>query len=114
MPHYRPVYETGKGRLCHTCGEPLADCRCGSPEEEAVPTRVSCVLRLERRGRGGKTVTVVSGLPRNRSFLAALAAELKRECGSGGRAAEAEVEIQGDQRERLRPLLLRRGFVVKG
>jgi translation initiation factor 1 len=79
-----------------------------------VPARLTCVLRLEKKGRGGKSVTVVASLPRNQAFLAALAAELKRACGTGGTAADGAVEIQGEQRERLRPLLAAKGWIVKG
>jgi translation initiation factor 1 len=110
----RPVYETGKGRLCPTCGWPATDCRCSSRLEEAVPARITAVLRLEKQGRGGKSVTVIAGLPRNQSFLKELAAALKRTCGAGGGVTGDNVEIQGDQRDKLRPLLLARGFVVKG
>lgn len=110
----RPVYETGRGRLCPRCGWPVDDCRCSRAAGEPVPKRVACVLRFEKKGRGGKSVTVVAGLPRNEAFLAALAAELKRACGTGGTASEGAVEIQGDQRERLRPLLAGKGWVVRG
>ena len=79
-----------------------------------MPARLACVLRLEKKGRGGKAVTVVAGLPRNAAFLASLASELKRACGTGGTAADGAVEIQGDQRERLRPLLSAKGFSVRG
>jgi len=79
-----------------------------------VPAKIACVLRLERKGRGGKSVTVVANLPRNPAFLAGLAAELKRACGTGGTAADGAVEMQGDQRERLRPLLAARGWAVRG
>lgn len=114
MTESRSVYETGKGRVCPKCGWPVDDCRCSKAGEEAVPAKIACVLRLEKKGRGGKTVTVVANLPRNASFLASLAAELKRACGTGGTAAEATVEIQGDHRERLRPLLAAKGWVVRG
>jgi translation initiation factor 1 len=70
-------------------------------------------VSVEKRG-SGKVVTVIDGLPRNREFLDALARELKRSCGTGGRAGEDYVEIQGDQRERLRDVLARKGWVVKG
>jgi translation initiation factor 1 len=110
----RSVYETGKGRLCPKCGWPTSDCRCSKAAEEPVPAKLRCVLRLEKKGRGGKSVTVVADLPRNQAFLAALAAELKRACGTGGTVADAAVEIQGDQRERLRALLAARGWVVRG
>ena len=71
-------------------------------------------LRIEKAGRKGKTVTVVEGLPRNRTFLAELAKELKRACGSGGTAVEDRVEIQGDHRAALRDRLAAKGWVVKG
>jgi translation initiation factor 1 len=108
------VYQTGKGRVCPKCGWPADDCRCSRAGEEAVPPKIACVLRLEKKGRGGKSVTVVAGLPRNAAFLTALGAELKRACGTGGTAADGAVEIQGDQRERLRPLLAAKGWNVRG
>jgi translation initiation factor 1 len=79
-----------------------------------VPARLTCILRLEKKGRAGKAVTVVAGLPRNRGFLRGFAGELKRACGTGGTATSDSVEIQGDQRERLRKWLAARGHVVKG
>jgi len=110
----RIVYYTDRGCTCPTCGWPAADCRCSTHAEERLPERLTAVLRLEKKGRGGKSVTVVAGLPRNQAFLAGLAAELKRACGTGGTAAHEAVEIQGDQRERLRPVLAAKGWVVKG
>ena len=108
------VFSTGAGRTCPRCGWPARDCRCSSNLEEPVPERVVARLRIEKAGRKGKTVTVVEGLPRNTGFLKELAAELKKACGSGGTAAEARVEIQGDHRERLRRLLGDKGWRVKG
>jgi translation initiation factor 1 len=110
----RPVYQTGRGRLCPKCGWPADDCRCSKAAAEPVPARLTCGLRIEKAGRGGKTVTVVAGLPRNPAFLASLAAELKRACGTGGTAREDAVEVQGDHRERLRPLLAAKGWTVRG
>ena len=69
---------------------------------------------MEKKGRGGKTVTVVYGLPRNTAFLKELAQELKRVCGTGGAAGDDSVELQGDLRDRVREYLLRKGFAVKG
>jgi translation initiation factor 1 len=79
-----------------------------------VPSKIGCVLRLEKKGRGGKSVTVVANLPKNAAFLAALAAELKRACGTGGTAADGAVLIQGDQREKLRAFLIAKGWGVRG
>jgi len=110
------VYSTSTGSTCPRCGWPVKDCRCSSrfQVDEAVPDRPVAKLRVEKSGRSGKTVTVVDGLPKNRAFLDALAAELKRACGTGGTATESTVELQGDHRDRLRPLLAGKGWLVKG
>ena len=100
--------------MCPTCGWPVAECRCSSSFDEAVPERPTAVLRVEKKGRGGKAVTVIAGLPKNAAFLKELSSDLKRACGTGGTVADGAIEIQGDQRERLRALLLARRFVVKG
>jgi translation initiation factor 1 len=76
--------------------------------------RVVAKLRVEKAGRGGKTVTVVYDLPRNAAFLKDLARELKQACGAGGTVQDDAIEIQGDVRERVRGLLLNKGFGVKG
>jgi translation initiation factor 1 len=70
-------------------------------------------LRVEKSGRGGKTVTVVYDLPRNQAFLREVAGELKRACGTGGTVVDNTVELQGDVRERLRALLAKKGWTIK-
>lgn len=112
-PSRRLVYSTGTGPLCSRCGHPQERCACAD-EEEAVPDRIVAKLRLETKGRGGKAVTVVYDLPRNRAFLEGLARELKRTVGTGGGVGDGTVELQGDRRERVRGILVERGFVVKG
>jgi translation initiation factor 1 len=69
---------------------------------------------MEKKGRGGKMVTVVDGLPNNAEFLKELTQELKRACGTGGASGEGFVELQGDLRDRVRELLTKKGYVVKG
>ena len=59
-------------------------------------------------------VTVIDGLPQNAEFLAELAGALKKSCGTGGTVRTGAVELNGDVRERIRPLLAARGFTVKG
>lgn len=81
---------------------------------EPLPARPVVHLRLERKGRGGKIVTVLDGLPDNPALTRELAGELKRACGTGGTATGRTVELQGDQRDRLRSLLTGRGWVVRG
>lgn len=108
------VYSSDKGRVCPKCGWPVDNCQCSTPRPAAVPARVSAKLRMEKKGRGGKTVTVVYDLPANDEFLKDLCQELKRGCGTGGAVTETGVEIQGDQRDRVRALLLKKGWTVKG
>lgn len=111
----RLVYSTDRGRICARCGWPADDCKCSTGgADEPVPARVVAKLRLEKKGRGGKAVTVVYDLPRNAAFLKELCQALKRACGTGGTVVDDTVELQGDLRDRARNLLVQRGFHVKG
>ena len=109
------VYSTGVGRICPTCGWPVDDCKCSSNiSEQPVPKKIVAKLRLETKGRGGKAVTVVYDLPQNSKFLKDLSQELKRVCGTGGAVTETGVELQGDLRDRVRDILSKKGWTVKG
>lgn len=111
----RIVYSTGAGRVCAGCGWPADDCRCSKRgKEEPIPARIVAKLRMEKAGRGGKTVTVVYGLPRNTEFLKELCQDLKRACGTGGAVTDDGVELQGDLRERVRDFMTKRGYAIKG
>jgi translation initiation factor 1 len=116
-PKGRLVYASDRGRVCTGCGWAEGTCRCSSrPPDggEPVPPRIVARLRIEKTGRGGKTVTVIDGLPRNPPFVASLAQELRRACGTGGAVRDGAIELQGDIRDRVRELLSRKGYVVKG
>jgi translation initiation factor 1 len=112
----RVVYSTGAGRVCPVCGWSQRDCKCSNQRaaSEPVPAKVVAKLRVEKAGRGGKTVTVVYDLPKNEGFLKALCQDLKKACGTGGTTGHGTVEIQGEHRERLREVLQARGCAVKG
>jgi translation initiation factor 1 len=112
----RLVYSTGTSGKCPVCGWPQRSCQCSSRKDrdEPLPTRIVAKLRVEKKGRGGKTVTVVYGLPENDVFLKALSQQLKRACGSGGTVVEGGVELQGDVRDRVRQVLAQAGYLVKG
>jgi translation initiation factor 1 len=75
-------------------------------------------LRIEKAGRGGKTVTAVNDLPKNETFLKELTSELKKKCGSGGTySMEGKagcIEIQGDKMDMIRTLLNKKGIKTKG
>jgi translation initiation factor 1 len=112
----RTVYSTGSGSICPKCGWPIRDCKCSSQfaKDQPIPAKIVAKLRVEKSGRGGKTVTVVYDLPSNQAFLKELASELKRACGAGGAVIEDTVEIQGDLRDRIRAALQKKGWTVKG
>jgi translation initiation factor 1 len=105
------------GRVCPGCGWPSDDCHCSRNlrRDEPVSGRIVAKLRIEKKGRGGKTVTVVAGLPQNAVWLKALCQELKAACGTGGTVTEdGAIELQGDLRDRVRGSLEKKGYIIKG
>jgi translation initiation factor 1 len=106
------VYSSTAGRLCPNCAQPLKRCACrASPRAERGDGIVS--IRREVKGRRGKAVTTLSGIPLAQHELRALAAELKRLCGAGGASKHGIIEIQGDHRDALVAELEARGYRVR-
>ena len=106
------VYSTDTGRLCPQCHRPAAECVCGKDR----PTYVGDgIVRLQRetKGRGGKAVTLITGLSLPERDMRELAKALKQKCGVGGALKGDYIEIQGDQRPSLKIELEKRGFTVK-
>lgn len=100
------VYSTDKGRLCPNCGESRDACQCQAKAREAIPDASAKVqIRLEKKGRKGKGVTVIEGLPLALRELEALAKSLRQHCGVGGTSRPGLIELQGDQREKVSALL---------
>jgi translation initiation factor 1 len=98
--------------MCPHCGRPLADCACrANPRASRGDGIVR--IRRETKGRGGKTVTTISGIPLPDDALRELAGELKRACGTGGSAKDGVIEIQGDHRDAIAGALRGRGYTVK-
>ena len=85
--------------------------------ERGVPDRPpgeqNLRLQTSRKGRGGKTVTVISGFEAKTDTLNALLKQLKSHCGTGGAVKEDTLEIQGDHREKLLQFLLKAGYKAK-
>jgi translation initiation factor 1 len=108
----RIVYSTGMGSLCPNCRRPVRECVCpkGAPgAAKAAAVRVG----REIKGRAGKGVTTVSGLPMSLSDIETLAGKLKRRCGSGGTVRGGVIEIQGDHRDAIVAELIRLGWPAK-
>jgi translation initiation factor 1 len=70
-------------------------------------------VQHQSKGRNGKVVTVISGLPLIQADLTRLSKELKTRCGCGGTAKEGTIEIQGAHRELIIEELRKRGFSAK-
>lgn len=108
----RLVYSSGKGRTCSCCSLPVTECK--GRKDKANPTGDGIVrLKKEVKGRRGKTVTTISGVPLDGKALLELASRLKRRCGSGGSVKEGVIEIQGDHRDILVAELEKQGYTVK-
>src|SRR3989338_3424671 len=102
--NHRLVYASDGSHknLCKKCG--LNPCRCRLAQN-VNPAEVTAKIRLEKKGRGGKAVSVIFNLPHNPDYFTDLSKKLKSQCGSGGTFKDDQIEIQGDHREKLRQLL---------
>ena len=78
-----------------------------------VPNQHTLKIRLEKNGRGGKTVTVIFELPNNEDYFNDLQKKLKNLCGTGGAYKNNVIDIQGDHREKIKTYLEKLGFKVK-
>jgi len=108
------VYSSELGRMCPVCEQPVKQCRCAS--KKGSPSRKGDgQVRVSRqtKGRKGKGVSIITGLPLDIDQLRALAKELKRRCATGGTVKGNDIEIQGDHRETLVKELIKRGFEAK-
>lgn len=112
------VYSSEHGRHCPHCGMARKKCVCrANPrgDRSVHNAEGDGVVRVGRtsKGRGGKTITQVTGVQLPDAELRDLAKALKRRCGTGGTLKAGVIEIQGDQRDTLVAELEGRGFRVK-
>lgn len=104
-------------KLCKKCGE--NPCECTDSEANIItidPTKTTLKIKLEKNQRGGKLVTVIHELPFNPPYFEDLAKKLKNHCGTGGtykKEAKPQIELQGDQREKVEAILTKLGFKTK-
>lgn len=104
--------------MCAHCGLPTKRCVCRKnprKQEAGIVVEGDGIVRVRRetKGRNGKTVTTLSGIPLPEAELKALAKELKRRCGGGGSVKHGIVEIQGDHCDALIEELEKRDLKVK-
>ena len=117
MPE-RLVYSTDGGRVatCPTCGQPYKKCLCDQSSTQQTETKKSDgIVRImrDRKHRGGKTVTVITGVPASNETITTLAQQLKKLCGSGGTVRDGVIEIQGDHCDKVQAKLSELGYKVK-
>lgn len=87
---------------------------CACPKaSDLSPALHTLKVRLEKNGRGGKSVTVVFELPQNDAYFKELEKKLKAHCGTGGAYKNNMIEIQGDHRQKIKTFLEKLGFKVK-
>jgi translation initiation factor 1 len=105
------VYSTDTGRMCPDCRQPVAQCICG---QKPLP-KTDGIVRVSRetKGRAGKGVTLVKGVPLDLAGLTALGKQLKAACGSGGTVKDGVIEVQGDHCDAVIGLLQKQGYTVK-
>jgi translation initiation factor 1 len=106
------VYSTDAGRMCPGCRQPVAACIC--KQAQAAPSAGGAArVTRESKGRGGKTVTVIKGLPLDALALAQLGKQLKAACGTGGTVKDGVIEVQGDHCDTVMQALLKLGHAAK-
>jgi translation initiation factor 1 len=100
--------------MCPACGEPVAACVCRERQAATIPEGDG-IVRVSRqtKGRKGKGVTLITGVPVDENALHNLATQLKRRCGTGGTVKDRVIEIQGDHRDLLVEELTKQGYTVK-
>ncbi len=108
----RIVYSTSPAfeKRCPRCGS--YPCRCPKPKS-APPSEQTAHIRPEKKGRGGKTVTVIMNLQLTDKDRKTLAKTLKKACGVGGSIKRDVIEIQGDNREKVAAKLKKLGYKIK-
>ena len=107
----RVVYSTDAGRLCPECGQPVDKCTCKDTQRPAGDG----IVRLQRqtKGRNGKPVTIITGLPLTPDEMKPVAKRLKSRCAVGGTVEDGTIIIQGDKRELIKSELEAMGYKVK-
>ena len=112
MSNSKLVYSCESGRHCPNCGKPQKQCTC---KKNSPQLRSDGIVRIQRetKGRKGKGVTLITGIPLAGDELKKLAKVLKQKCGTGGTIKNGVIEIQGDHRDLLLQELQKKGWTVK-
>lgn len=99
--------------MCPDCRAPVPACRCRSASHETPASGSTARVSRQTKGRGGKSVTLVEGLPLQALALAQVGRQLKAVCGSGGTLKDGVIEVQGDHCEKVVQWLRQQGHAAK-
>jgi translation initiation factor 1 len=106
--------QAGKDRIIYSeFGNSSQDAALERGTPDLPPNQQNLRVQVSRKGRGGKTVTVVSGFQTSAETLATVLKTLKTQCGTGGTLKANELEIQGDHKQKLVELLVKLGYKAK-
>ncbi len=106
------VYSTQHGKMCPNCSQPIHQCVCKTSQK--APTGDGIVrITKEIKGRKGKCVTVITGIPLPSMELVVFGKHLKKICGSGGTVKDGIIELQGDHCDRMVEVFKKRGWKAK-
>jgi translation initiation factor 1 len=120
MNDNRWVYSTETGRICPACSKPVSACTCKKKKTAKAHKAPAVypkdgIIRIQRevKGRKGKTITAILGVPLENGELENFAKILKRRCGAGGSVKDGVVVIQGDHRQTLLDEIKKHGYTAK-
>ena len=105
------VFSTEFGRHCPKCGRPINQCVCD--QQKVNPADSIVRVRLEKKGRGGKEVTTISGIPGSKNDALLHLTKLKKKLGTGGSWKDGSLEIQGDRVEQILAYFKDAGLTAK-
>ena len=105
------VYSTEHGEHCKECSHPSTRCICANLKN--IEQEANVYLERQIKGRRGKPVVIISGLPHDRPELKKIARKLKSKCGVGGAVDRNTIIIQGDKRDLLKQQLESMGYKVR-
>lgn len=107
------VYSTETGRTCPECRMALAQCTCKAKARSAAVGDGVVKVSRQTKGRGGKSVTLVTGLALDPDALAVLGKQMRTACGCGGTVKDGVIEVQGDHCEKVMEALKKQGYQPK-
>ena len=108
------VYSTEKGRICPECDFPEKECHCRTKKISKIIFDDGTIrIRKEKKGRNGKEVTTIQGIPLSEQAVQSIATDIKKKLGTGGTVKDDIIEIQGDRVKFITEYFIKLGYKVQ-